>query len=314
MTDYKTLIDAETWAFIEQTHACYPEDTARRGVTEQRAIYDAMCRSFHAGHPPGVSARNDSLDAGGRRIPIRRYAPPSPAAGGALVVYYHGGGFVVGGLESHDDVCAELCAATGYPLVSVDYRLAPEHVHPAQSDDALAAYRQLAAERDGPLLLCGDSAGGTLCAGIAHRMRGDAKAPTGQVLIYPMLGIGSNRGSYVAHAHAPMLPAADCAAYVELRTGGAAVENDPAYFALTDTDFSGLPPTVMISAECDPLNDDCRDYRDAILAAGGRAHWIEGKGLVHGFLRARHSATRARQRFAQIVQAVAALGRGEWPY
>ncbi|MCB1416238.1 MAG: alpha/beta hydrolase [Nitratireductor sp.] len=314
MTDYSQLLGPEITAFMARVDACYPADAVERSIAEQRDVYNAMCKVFHAGHPEGVTATDDALEmADGHSIPIRRYTPPE-ASGSALVIYYHGGGFVVGGLESHDDVCAEICAATGYPVISVDYRLAPEHVHPAHSDDAIAAFRSLAEDHDGPMIVCGDSAGGTLSAAVCHALRGEARAPAGQVLIYPALGGDETRGSYVTHADAPGLTTADMKAYHALRSGGRAIAGDPAFKPLTDTDFSGLPPTVMVSAECDPLNDDCRDYRDALRAAGGKAHWIEGKGLIHGFLRARHTAQPARRAFDAITGAVATLGRGEWPY
>ena len=313
MTVYSRLLGPEITAFIARVDACYPPDAVERSVDEQREIYNAMCKVFHAGHPEGVNAADDLLQADGRTIPVRHYMPPG-TPGKALVVYYHGGGFVVGGLESHDDVCAEICAATGYRVAAVDYRLAPEHIHPAQSDDAIAAFRLLAAGHDGPVIVCGDSAGGTLSAAVCHTLRGEDKAPAGQVLIYPALGVDESKGSYVTHANAPGLTTTDMKAYNALRSGGRKITGDPSFKPLMDTDFSGLPPTIMVSADCDPLNDDCPDYRDALLAAGGKAHWVEGKGLIHGFLRARHTAEPAREAFAEITSAVAALGRGEWPY
>ena len=117
--DYNSLIDAETWAFIRDTNAAYPEDTVSFGIADQRRVYDAMCRVFHRGYPERVSAQDHLADG----VPVRVYRAGHPSR---TVVYFHGGGFVVGGLDSHDDVCAEICAQTGYRVVSVDYRLSPE--------------------------------------------------------------------------------------------------------------------------------------------------------------------------------------------
>jgi acetyl esterase len=83
---------------------------------------------------------------------------------------------------------------------------------------------------------------------------------------------------------------------------------------LRDTDFSGLPATVIVTAQCDPLSSDGEAYRDRIAAAGGRAHWHEAPGMVHSFVRARHLSSRAGAAFAEIVAALAALGAGTWPY
>ncbi|TIR46899.1 MAG: alpha/beta hydrolase, partial [Mesorhizobium sp.] len=219
MTDYKTLIDVETWAFIEKTNSYYPPDTIDYTIAEQRAIYDRMCREFFAGYPQGVTVETSAIATPTASIPIRIYSN-AESNSAAMVLYVHGGGFILGGLDSHDDVCAELCARTGYEVVSVDYRLAPEHLHPAAFDDVLSAFEWAAKTYDCPVLLCGDSAGGNLCAAVAHATRGHIKKPAGQVLIYPSLGGDRSRGSYVAHADAPMLTLRDIEFYLNIRTGG----------------------------------------------------------------------------------------------
>ena len=309
MTDYKKLIDAETWAFIERTNSWYPPETANYSIARQRDIYDRMCREFFAGYPDGVTAETTAITASEREIPIRIYRGQSASA---AVLYFHGGGFILGGLDSHDDVCAELCARTGYEIVSVDYRLAPEHLHPAAFDDALAAFEWAAATYRQPIVLCGDSAGGNLAAAVSHATRGHSDKPAGQVLIYPALGGDATRGSYVRHAEAPMLTLRDLEFYKEIRTGGRERPGDITLSPLADTDFSGLPPTVLVTAECDPLSSDGETYRDRIAAAGGHAIWFEEPGLVHGYLRARHTVARARGSFGRIADALVELGKGEW--
>ena len=313
MTDYKILIDAETWAFIEKTNSYYPPDTIDYTVTQQREIYDRMCREFFAGYPRGVTAETTAIAASGHGIPIRIYRNATPNRA-AMVLYVHGGGFILGGLDSHDDVCAELCARTGFEVVSVDYRLAPEHLHPAAFDDALSAFEWAAQTYDCPVVLCGDSAGGNLCAAVAHATRGHARRPIGQVLIYPGLGGDRSKGSYVRHAEAPMLTMRDLEFYKHIRTGGADRTGDVTLSPLADADFANLPPTVLITAECDPLSSDGEAYRDRVVAAGGRAWWHEEPGLVHGYLRARNMVGRARASFSRIVDGVSTLGRGDWTW
>lgn len=312
-TDYTTLIDAETWAFIERTNAYYPPDTIDYTIEQQRAIYDRMCREFFAGYPENVTATDGAIATPTHSIPIRTYRSAT-ADDRAMVLYFHGGGFILGGLDSHDDVCAELCGRTGYEVVSVDYRLVPEHLHPAAFDDAMSAFAWAARTYAQPIVLVGDSAGGNLAAAVAHHTRGHPRAPIGQVLIYPGLGGDTARGSYVTHADAPMLTVRDLLYYKDIRSGGADVSKDVSFQPMRDPDFSSLPPTVIVTAECDPLSSDGAEYRDRVRAAGGRAVSFEERGLVHGYLRARHTVGRARQSFTRIVQAVRALGRGEWEY
>ncbi|WP_269933411.1 alpha/beta hydrolase [Aminobacter sp. HY435] len=311
MTDYTKLIDAETWAFIERTNSYYPPDTIDYTVQQQRATYDRMCREFFVGYPDGVSAETMVIAAQAHDVPIRIYRlagkPPE-----AVVLYFHGGGFILGGLDSHDDVCAELCGRTGYEVVSVDYRLAPEHRHPAAFDDAMAAFEWALGRYSQPIVLAGDSAGGNVAAAVSHATRGHKRRPIGQLLIYPGLGGDRSRGSYVRHAEAPMLTMRDLEFYKDIRTGGEDRTGDITLSPLADADFANLPPTVVTTAECDPLSSDGEAYGERIVASGGKAFWLEEPGLVHGYLRARHTVARARASFTRIVDAVAVLGRGEW--
>jgi acetyl esterase len=310
MTDYTTLIDAETWAFIEKTNSFYPPETIDFTVAQQRAVYDRMCQAFHAGYPEGVTAETGSIALADRAIPIRTYRTPAPEAS-AIVLYFHGGGFILGGLESHDDICAELCGRTGFETVSVDYRLAPEFRHPAAFDDAMAAFDWAATTTKRRIVLAGDSAGGNLAAAVSHAARGHARAPVGQVLIYPGLGGDRSGPSYREHADAPMLTVRDLEFYKDIRTGGIVPANLVTLYPLADTDFSGLPPTAIVTAQCDPLSSDGQTYRDRILGAGGQATWKEEPGLVHGYMRGRHTVAGARASFSRIVEAVTALAKGE---
>ncbi|MDB5524110.1 MAG: esterase [Rhizobium sp.] len=313
MTDYRKLIDAETWAFIDRTNSYYPPNTIDYTIDQQREVYNRMCREFFVGYPDGVSAENKEIKSTDHKIPIRRYRATRYDSR-AMVLYFHGGGFVVGGLESHDDVCAEICHRTGFEVVSVDYRLAPEHRHPASFDDCMAAFEWAAEAYDLPIVLAGDSAGGNLAAAVTHRTRDHKRKPIGQMLIYPGLGGDMNTGSYVTHAEAPMLTLRDLNFYKDIRTGGKDISKDVAYAPLAETIFSNLPPTIIITAECDPLSSDGEAYRDRIMAGGGKAWWHEEAGLVHGYLRARHSVCRARESFTRIVDSIKALGRREWTH
>ncbi len=305
--DYERLIDEETWGFIRRTAESYPDDAVEMSIADQRRVYDAMCRDFRHPRPPGVEARDTSADG----VPVRVYSAGDPTRS---VVYFHGGGFVVGGLGSHDDVCAEICVQTGYRVISVDYRLCPEHLHPAQFQDSWAATCWVIQEFGDPIVLAGDSAGGNLAAAVAHHGRGRLDNVLGQVLIYPALGGDMSRGSYIEHANAPLLTRDDALFYETIRCGGAVPEDDPTFAPLQDSDFANLPPTVVVTADCDPLRDDGPAYCDKVTAAGGQAHWINEPGLVHGYLRARFSVRRAADSFERISVAIEALGQGIWSY
>ncbi len=293
------ITDPEVLEFITRTDIFYPTNAVEHTIAEQRGFYDRMCAAFRQPRPAGVTVTDATIDGPGGPIPQRRYVPEN--AGPVTVVYFHGGGFIVGGLESHDDVCAEIAAGTGCPVVSVDYRLCPGHIHPAAYDDSLATARAALAE--GPVILAGDSAGGNLAAAVAQTLKG--AAIKGQVLIYPGLG-GDVLGlpSYTECAEAPMLPTRDIRYYRTVRSGGPVPEDDPAFFPLAANDFNGLARCFISAAGVDPLRDDGVEYVRRLVGAGVEAYCAVEPQVPHGHLRARTTSHRAREAFGRILDAI----------
>lgn len=306
---YAALLDPELWDYIDKVNSWYPPQIVAAPIAEQRSVYNRMCVAFHRGHPGEVRSSDGLVATATHAIPVRRYRMANRIAA-AVVVYYHGGGFMLGDLDSHDDICAEICAGTGFEVVSADYRLAPEHLHPASFEDALAVFEWVAATSAPPIVLCGESAGGNLAAAVAHATRRHPRHAVGQMLIYPGLGGDENGRSYVEHPEAPLLTLADIEFYRRIRSGPGQSQDDATFSPLRDHDFSSLPPTIIVTAECDPLSCDGETYRDRIVAAGGQAVWREEPRLVHSFLRARSTVPRAAQAFARIVSDIASLGAG----
>lgn len=306
--DYQKLIDAEVWAFLARTEEFYPPDAVNLSVEDQRRVYDDMSAAFDVGRPDSITT--DDRPMGG--VPCRVYEPAGTAT--ATVFFCHGGGFVVGGLDSHDSICAEFCDGTGMRVVAVDYRLSPENPYPADFDDAWAAFEATCAAFDGPVVLCGDSAGGCLAAAVSHKARVAYRdRVVGALLIYPGLGADWTERSYIEHPDAPGLTTKDMEFYRLVRSGGKEISGDPHYAPLHDSDFSNLPPTVIITAQCDPLSSDGDVYARRLTEAGGTALWREEEGLVHAYLRARNMSSRARASFDRMLQALATLREGRLP-
>lgn len=298
ITDYGWL-PADIRAFIDRSLAAYPADAVDFSIAEQRAFYDRYCADFDPPHPEGL--RTENLVIAG--VPCRRYIPTAPLDG-VTGVYFHGGGFVVGGLESHDAIVAELAEQAQVTLVAADYRLVPEHPHPAAYDDCLAVVRAI----PGPKVLVGDSAGGTLAASVSATFPGIL----GQVLIYPGLGGGADMPSFTRHARAPMLSAAECLYYEKVRYGGAEPpQGDVTARPLDAADYGDLPPTAIFVAEADPLASSGVEYAARLAEAGVAVSYTEEPGMVHGYLRARHMAAGARDSFARIAGALRRLARSE---
>ncbi|WEX76431.1 alpha/beta hydrolase [Sinorhizobium numidicum] len=292
--------EAGILAFHERCKAFYPADAVYASVNQQRRWYDALCAEFDAPSPEGLTRRDDRL-AG--RIPVRHYRPAAVATD-TRIFYIHGGGFVVGSLESHDAICAELADGARAELVSVDYRLAPEHVWPAAFDDCYAVLEALLSDGR-QVVVAGDSAGGNLAAGAVLKARAEGlSGVVGQVLIYPGLGGDLVGGSYVEMAEAPGLSTGDVGYYREvLKAPAGNVFACP----LKADDLSGLPPAYITGAHFDPLRDDARTYAARLAQAGVDVTFREEPQMIHAWLRARHMSPGAREGFYHLVHGVARL-------
>lgn len=282
--------------FLQICDSFYPTEAVEASVEQQRHWYDALCARFDRPLPPDLIFADGMV----QRIPIRRYRPRKIVTR-TILLYIHGGGFVVGSLESHHAICAEIADFAGAELVSVDYRLAPEYRWPAQTDDGFAVLRHLLAANN-KVVLIGDSAGGNLAAGLALRARDeDLSGIVGQVLIYPALGGDLDAGSYVEMAAAPGLTTADVAYYREILQAPAGNEIAA---PLQASSLAGLPPAFITVAHFDPLRDDGRHYAARLTEAGGEVWFREEPQMVHAWLRARHMSDGARDGFHAVCEAV----------
>jgi acetyl esterase len=302
--EYKRWLDAEMQDFVARSEAFYATSEGNLGIAEAREAYDRMCAGLRAPRDEAVAVEDGLAET---PIALRRYRPLRQRLSASLL-YVHGGGFVLGGLESHDDICAEFCAGTGMEVVAVEYRLAPEHPYPAALDDVFAAHQRLMAESHA-VIVAGDSAGGTLAAALCHRLRRvGAPQPLGQVLIYPLLSPNPLRVVGSRLATAPMLSAGDCQSYLSAYAGNAKCHDDAEFTPLAANNFAGLAPAAIFAAGYDPLRQDAADYAALLHAAGVPVYYREDPGLVHGWLRARHSANLAARAFADVLAAVNQLG------
>jgi acetyl esterase len=299
-------LDSQVRDFIRRTDSFYEGLAADAPLADMRRAYDRMCAAFSVPHPTGLRARDGLLHAQSptRALRVRSFATPD-AVPGRVVLFFHGGGFVVGGLDSHDSVCADLAAGAEVAVVALDYRLSPEHRYPAALDDAEAAYDDLLDSHQA-VILAGDSAGATLAVALCLRLRRLGKPmPWAQVLIYPMLHPDIGRAIGGPKAEAPLLPAASLPGYMQHYTGRpAGITTDPEIAPLAASDFTGLPPAAIFAADIDPLAEDAHDYAEALKAAGVPVAFHPGKGLVHGYLRGRATSDRIAEAFSAVVSAL----------
>ncbi len=291
---YAALKDPGIRAFMIAGERFYPANAVSFTLSEQRDFYDLYCAHFRKPRPENIGVKDFAVGP----VICRLYAPML-SKDLAVMLYLHGGGYMLGGLESHDDVCAEISARADIAVAGVNYRLAPEHPFPAAFDDAWAVLQHLSGQF-GKIIVGGDSAGGNLSAALALKAR-DLGGPeiAGQVLIYPGLGGDITKGSYISQANAPGLATKDVLYYRDIYKGGSQKFAEP----LRETNFAGLPPAFIVAAGLDPLCDDSENYADKLRDANIPVHVRHEPFLVHAFLRARHMSEPARKSFSAIVNA-----------
>jgi len=259
--------------------------------------------------PPIDGVEDRSIDGPVGQIPIRIYTPLGEAPR-PILVYYHGGGWTIGNLDVADKPCRDLAAATQAVVVSVDYRMGPEHKFPAAVDDCYAATKwaaEHAAELGGDaqrLVVIGDSAGGNLAAVIplVARERGGPRIGY-QVLIYPVTNYGFDTASALENADGYLLTREAMrwfwGHYLNSETDGA----DPHASPLRAADLSGLPPALVVTCEFDPLRDEGEAYGERLREAGVPVKVTRYDGMIHGFF---WMSGAVSQRYQELVDEICA--------
>jgi acetyl esterase len=228
--------------------------------------------------------------------------PPSP-----LIVYYHGGGWVSGDLDSHEQPCRMLARSSGARVLSVDYRLAPEHPFPAPVEDAFAAFRdavaravELGVDAD-RIAVAGDSAGGHLAAVTCQLCAADGgPAPAFQLLIYPATDLAGETPSRVTFAEGFVLTKDDMDWYEAHFLGAGDDRSDPRVSPLLADDLAGLPPALVVTAGFDPLRDEGEAYARRLREAGVRTILRRHPSYVHGFIHALALGAGSREALAEM--------------
>ena len=245
-------------------------------------------REFH----PELRVENRSIEGRAGPLNIRIYWPPTDHSTPPVVLFFHGGGFVVGDLDTHDGTCRQHAVGANAVVVSVEYRLAPEHPYPAAIDDAWAATQWVAQHASqigadaGRLAVAGDSAGGTIAAVIAQRARDNAGPPiVFQLLWYPSIMWDASLPSFIENADAAVLDSAAIAAFSRWYAGEVDLSDPPPGMAPGRAEnLAGLPAAYIGVAGHDPLRDDGIRYGELLAAAGVPVEVDNAETLVHGYV------------------------------
>ncbi|MFD4631802.1 alpha/beta hydrolase [Streptomyces sp. NPDC058284] len=303
----RPLVDALTAAFPDLGGAVTDAVEARRTLAAAPAYGRAPL-------PVGpVADRTVPGPPGAPEVPVRVYLPdparhPGPRP---TVVFFHGGGYTLCGLDSHDATARGLTARSGAAVVSVGYRLAPEHRFPAAVDDAYAALCWAAGESaalggdPGALVAAGDSSGGGLAAAAALRARDEGgPALALQVLLYPLLDAAQDTASYRENARGCFLTAAHLRWFWQQYLGSDGDGRHALASPLRAADLSGLPPAHLVTAGCDPLRDEGLHYAERLRAAGVDVVSAHFRGMFHGFLAFPDALPNAGKALTDVAEAI----------
>ncbi|MEJ2862712.1 alpha/beta hydrolase [Actinomycetospora flava] len=308
MTDGASTIDPELAAAITRLEADGWLPLWRDDVAEARRSYRELAL-IRRGEAPAVGSVHDDVVTGqDADVAVRIYEPPGEQRA-ITVVWLHGGGWVLGDLDTADGAARRVCTHLGATVVSVDYRLAPEHPHPAPVTDAHTALRWAATLRPSDrLVVGGDSAGAGLAAGAALLARDWGPRVDAQLLLYPGLDPAMSSPSITGNARGPFLTHDDLAWFWGHYVPEPGLGVDPALAPLSDPDgLDGVAPAVVATAELDPLRDEGRAYADALEAAGVAVRRLEGAHLVHGYFGLAAASSAARAEGDRALDALAEL-------
>ncbi|UQR67194.1 alpha/beta hydrolase [Bradyrhizobium sp. C-145] len=276
-------------AFQEAGRPAYETLTA----PEARAYYSQARFATNPEPPELARVTQLAIPAPHGVIPARLYVPKEPRRHDGLspaLVFFHGGGWVIGDLDSHDVVCRQLAVEGALIVISVDYRLAPEHKFPAAVEDAIAATKWVAANAHdlgidaARLSIGGDSAGGNLTAVVALAVRdGNGPAIAGQVLIYPATDFAMTHGSHSEPETSVLLTHSVIRWFRDHYLNGAADIHDWRASPARAASLIGLPPAYVLTAGADPLRDEGNEYAERLKQAGVPVTTKHYPGQFHGF-------------------------------
>ncbi len=293
----------------------------RAGAPRQHEVSPAEARAMQMAQPriagPEVAAVEDRMAPGPHGdVPVRVYRPAVSSGGrgsrlrgndgeagndggaesGAplpVTMWFHGGGWVVGNIETNDATCRALANGSGSIVISVDYRLAPEHRFPIPFDDCYAATcwaAEDAASFGGDpsrVAVAGGSAGGNLAAAVALRARDEGGPKLAQqTLVYPVTDRDFERPSYVANGNGYGLDLDTMVYFWDCYLSSEADASNPYVAPMAASDLSGLPPAFVLTAEFDPLRDEGEEYGERLRAAGVPTTVTRYDGMIHGFFNA----------------------------
>jgi acetyl esterase len=303
-------LDPQARAFIDQVTAAGVPPLETMSPPDVRRFQGDFVPQLAGELEPVARIEDREIPGPGGPIPVRIYTPDAPPCG--VLVYLHGGGWVIGSIETADAACRALARRTPCTVVSVGYRLAPEHRFPAAVDDAVAATQWAvanAASLDADasrVAIAGDSAGGELAAAVTLHAR-DNGGPSlrYQVLIYPVTDYDFTKPSFREYGSGFLITIGEMEWYWRNYLSKPDDASSPMACPMRAASLQGLPPALIIQAECDPIKDDGEAYAARLRADGVPVDIIRYDGQIHGFFTMPGVMSRAKDAYSDVATVLA---------
>jgi acetyl esterase len=308
------VLDPQIEAVIAEMDAEGVPPVQELSPEEARAIYAKRCKEQWGALDEMHSV--DDIDADG--VPIRVYRPVETDEPSMALVYFHGGGWVTGSIETHDGPARAFAKRAGIVVISVDYRLAPEHPFPAAVDDAWAATSWVSSHAEELKLdpdrigVGGDSAGGTLAAVVARRGRDHAVPIALQLLLYPVTNSSADTPSYSLYSAGYGLTRDGMEWYWKQYLGEGGDGTNPDASPAQVSDLRRLPRAIVVTAEADVLRDEAEAYAQRLFLATVETEGYRYDGMIHGFMRMAGKVERANAAYDELAESITTMLAKTW--
>ncbi len=304
-------IDPSILPYIHEVITTFPGKVYERSPKESRDLFSEHAKTLPLIRNNKLIVSDHELITPEGKITVRIYRPTIERRRPAALVYMHGGGWIMGDLNSHDKVCVDLCLRCRLTVIALDYGLSPENRFPVALNQCFSSYLELLNNKmwlgsaSKNIMIAGDSAGGNLAAALSMKLRLEAKPlPKAQILFYPCLSLNFESPSYIKFANAPILDKKSMKWFWSVYLDKKFETNDPLAVPLLEKNLSGLPKTIICTAEIDPLASEGIRFKNNLVKCSTIVEHINAKAMVHGFIRFRDKSPVADKYFWLVCKKI----------
>ena len=297
--------------FVTEIEFVTKSTTENRDPIEFRNIMAERASELVLQRPKNMVVSEKKFNTYHGDVETRIYRLKSVPKNSPLLVYMHGGGWIIGDLNSHDAVCVDIALDCNMIVMAIEYALAPENPYPVALNQCSWIYKEVHNNADkfsvdpDKIAVGGDSAGGNLALALCLKMRNEGfKLPLAQLLIYPCVDLDFNSPSYLKHSKAPFLDRDSMIWIWNTYLQNNLDINDPLAVPAYEKNYKGLPPTLVVSAELDPLAHEGKVLVKRLIDANVPSMHFECQGLIHGFIRCRDQSDQAALEFKNLTKSL----------